>query len=662
MGKLIDALIVLGALLACYGLPTWYATRCWRHPGGVVDRFLRAFMIGVCSQAVIGLLWSKFVHSLPQLEPLIYLCLWVVISLIVALRRTRMPAMNATPKRIAFAWLGLIVVGVGWRWVPSLQVSALGQSDAYSHLTFIWDVIGSGKIRNQIYPSGYHWVMALPCLTAKTDPYLVARYGGAFSALLLMLAVGSIAAVGSRVRAGVMAAVLISFFPGFLLLAKTNVGAFPNQIGLVLIVVILRSWLAVLENHEGSRPSECMALALYLAGLAATVPLMLVPVAICIAAERVTALWIDRRDWWRKIAILLGVAIPVVCLLLVQFLLVRAGWRVASVDHVIAPRAAQQATHHAPEAAGLRKAVLESPYAGLLFDFLMLKRVGLQAWPLNLIAMVMGAAFLGTIMVGLRSRSSPLTLLGLWGVLCTVQTATGVFQFTNYQRAGWMLLICCGWFGGTVYDAACRMLPRRVWVTLTAVGLAVCLALAFRRTPRHVNIMSSAEDDVVDVLRQVVFYGPQDPSGSRWIRVHHPARAAFLDLLNPAFRLRVVMREVSVFRGHMGEILPAIIGPFRRADVYVVGCERHPAGMIRGDSQSMVLVDRFAPLSPDGFQVAATMGLGVANRYPDGRRGMYRRNDQMLDVLNSLDEKSWSIATHLYSPRLSLLFVEPVSP
>jgi hypothetical protein len=41
---------------------------------------------------------------------------------------------------------------------------------------------------------------------------------------------------------------------------------------------------------------------------------------------------------------------------------------------------------------------------------------------------------------------------------------------------------------------------------------------------------------------------------------------------------------------------------------------------------------------------------------------MYRRNDQILDVLNSLDEESWSIATHLYGPRLSLLFAEPVSP
>lgn len=619
-------------------------------------------MIGVCSQAVIGLLWAKFVRSVPHVEPVAYLCLWVVISLVVYLRRKPAPAVIKIGKGMALAWLGVLAIGIAWRWVHPLHHSALGQSDAYSHLMFIWDVIRGGTIRNQIYPSGYHWVLALPCLSVKTDPYLVARYGGVFSAVLLMLAVGSIAGAGSRFRAGVMSAALISFFPGFVLLAKTGVGTFPNQLGLVLIVVILRTWLAVIENRDGCWRSEAVALAVYLAGLAAMVPLMLIPVAMCVAAERLAALWIDRRGWWHRIAILCATAVPVVCLLFVQFMLVKAGWRVASVSHVVDQRSVEQVAENIPSKGGLVKSVMKSPYTGLVVDFLAVKRVGLQAWPLNLAGVVIGASFLGTFVMGLRSRSSPLALLGFWGLLCMIQTATGVFQFTNYQRAGWMLLIGAGWLGGIVYDAICNVLPRRVWMMLTAGGLAVCLVGSVRYVPRHVNIMSSAEDDVVDVLRQVSRYGPQDPSGSRWIAFHRPPRAEFLDLLDSEHRLRIVMREVSVFRGHMGEILPAIMGPFRRADVYVVGWERDARGIVRSDTQSMVLIDKFAPLSQHGLQIAAQMGLGVSDRYPDGRKGMYRRNDQMLDVLNALEKDSWTITPFAYSRRLSMLFVEPVKP
>ena len=144
--------------------------------------------------------------------------------------------------------IGSIILAVAVRSIDPIQHMALGQSDAYSHLQFLRNVMDTGFVHNVMYPPGYHWILSLPTAAFHLDPYLVARYGGAFFGAGLVLAVYVFVKSVASQPAPIFSAFFVSCFPGLYLLQKTGVGAFANQLGLFFIPVVFYFYIMTEEQ------------------------------------------------------------------------------------------------------------------------------------------------------------------------------------------------------------------------------------------------------------------------------------------------------------------------------------------------------------------------------------------------------------------------------
>ena len=231
MEELVQALNVLAALTVTLVVPPLAAVRRMvpRGAGGMAP--LIALALGCASQGLLGLFWNRLVRGLVYGEIAFYYGFWIVASLLaVWIRRPR----EKDSLEYGELWLLILTLtaAVLVRSLHPLEHAALGQSDAYSHLQFIRQVMADGMIHNQIYPPAFTWIMALPATTFGLDPYWLARFGGAFWGTGLTLALFALGRCKGRPWAGLCAAALAAFCPAWMPLLKTGVGVFANQLGL----------------------------------------------------------------------------------------------------------------------------------------------------------------------------------------------------------------------------------------------------------------------------------------------------------------------------------------------------------------------------------------------------------------------------------------------
>ena len=255
------------------------------------------------------------------MEVIFYYLFWLTTSviLIVFRRRLHLQKQESEQKTDKKILLVILCIAVVVRCIHPLQHIALGQSDAYSHLHFLRDVLTSGYLQNPIYPPGYHWVLALPTLTFHLDPFNVARYVGAFFGTGLVLAVFVLVKEASDDMSASLSAFLVACFPGFYMLQKTGVGAFANQLGLFLIPVILYFYIRMIEN-DFRWSSYSFLFIISLMGFIASVPMMMIHVCLIIILERIFALVKRPSGWISRSMVVAASGIPALLLFLFHLL------------------------------------------------------------------------------------------------------------------------------------------------------------------------------------------------------------------------------------------------------------------------------------------------------------------------------------------------------
>jgi hypothetical protein len=652
--RLFDCSLVLFSMTLVYLAPTFAASRFFLPRRGVADTVLCALALGVSSQAVIGSLWRQVIGGRPGLEPLLYLAVWVILTAAALRRGGGGPAgpKQTDPWRLLLA---VIVAGMALRLVYPLANVALGQSDAYSHLQFLEDIVTSGRLRNPTYPSGYHWVLALPCLLFRVDPYLLARYGGAFFGGLLIGGTFLLARSGGGRRAGLTAALLVAVFPGFMPLIKTGVGAFANQMGLLLIPFILREYLLAAADEGRNRRGRLLLMAAFLAGLAASVPLMALHAAIFIALERVAALFRERASWTARSAVLVLPLLPAALIIVLHTAQVPEKTRERVTNRVTA-----ESARKAARAAEGKAVIAKKPPDSLRLarDFFTVKRLGLGSPVLNAAAAVLLAAFSFLLLRGIRAGEVFRTGIGLWGIFALTRTVTGFLEFSAYQRSGWTLTLAAAVLGGIIYrDLEGHLEGRVTLAPLSCLGGAAMACWAFLVPPRHVHVMSSAETEIVGVARSLA----QDErfSKARWISFENLQRTEVNGLLDPSLRLTVVTRNFSTMRAKQGNMAAAALGRAAGIRVREPSRKRALRGSIREDSQYLFLIDRPVKLSSRDLGLAGRMNPGFSRMFSRWQFSLYGANDQLRDLVDDLQQAGRRVSRTSMGPNLEIIAVLP---
>ena len=633
MEELVQALKMMAALAVTLVVPPLVPARrlAPRGAGWMVP--LLALALGCVSQGVLGFFWDRLVRGPVRFEVALYYGFWIVATLLSGWMRRSETNEPGAPGRLELRLLVLIVAGAALvRSLHPLAHAALGQSDAYSHLQFIRWVVADGMIHNQIYPPSFTWIMALPAATFGLDPYWLARFGGAFWGAGLTFALFALARCGGLPWAGLCAAALAAFCPAWMPLLKTGVGVFANQLGLFLLPLILLFYI-----RSDWKPALGFLVAVALA-LASAVPMMLISLMPVLLADRLLASAARESRWWRN-AVVFGLAlVPAFVLLFWQAERIQGIHRDATMEIVTggAVKAAPQAAAQKPE---VRKAEPPNAHVVLVKNFLSVKRKGYGNPWLNLAGGGLALVFLAALALGIRRKNAALRLLGVWGVVTSIQAGTGVFQFTGYQREGWSLLLATAWLGGVIASGILS-LPRGrpVWRGLAVVFFAVCFLGALKFPPGHAPALSAVEDEIIDVAR----------------RVADRVRARDEEL-----PLTIVMRPFTGFCGDQGDPLAATIGKSPRVATVVAGPDVDWSRVVRPGRQYLVMMDLVS--FPDNWSpgLFANVQPEQVSHYLNAHRRLFQMNRNVREWLDSLPSDQW---TQEQIPTTAGLFAVRVQP
>jgi len=620
------------ALALTLVLPPWVVARRLTLAGSFWWIALNAFALGCASQGLFGLFWDRIVLSHPMGELLLYVGFWAVASW-GALRFSRTREVEIPMSRAESWLLGMIVLAaVCIRTLHPLATSALGQSDAYSHLQFIRQVLADGMIHNQIYPPAYSWIMALPALTLRVDPYDLARFGGAVWGAGLTLSMYALGRRIGRQGAGLFTAALVAFCPLWMPLLKTGVGAFANQSGLFLLPLIL---LFYLQCREGK--GLWMLLLMSLA-LVSAVPIMWISLMPVLWMDHLVAGLSRESNGWKTTGRLMLAILPAIVLLSWQAARIQGNHSTATVAIVTGGAApANSQTASAPVES---ESVVEiSRERILLQNYFSIKRRGYASHLLNGAGLVLGLIFIFAVVAGGRRKNPELRLLGIWGLITSVQAATGFMQFSGYQREGWSLLLATACLCGTMLAwIMSRSGHRSILKPVVGVGFVFLFLWACRRPPGHRPAFSAAEDEIVRTAREM----------SRRVRENHDERP-----------LTVVTRAFTEFQGNQGDLVAAVIGPSSRVKTLTVSGGQVWEEILKSERQYLFLMDQVslsAQWSPGLF---AQVQPEQVEQYRAVHNRLFKINEQMEQQLEGLSPSQWKMKSISESPLLSAILLQP---
>ena len=646
---IIHCLIVNGSLVLLLVIPLLLPACVLLKDGDWPELTLCAMTLGCSMQAAVGLIWSHTVKGNPRSEMLVFAGLCLLISLWAVIQLRRRSAQQTGEKsahRSHILLMFILVAAFCVRCIHPLQVFYLGQSDAYTHLHYLNYIVEQGFLANIVYPSGYHWILALPALVMKIDPYLLARFSGAFFGVGLVLGIYVFLYKLFHIRAALFGSFCAACFPPMTLLMKTGVGSFANQFGLFLVPVLLYSYILLLsrKKHEWSFllfPAASL-------GIAASVPMMFIHILIIIGLERIFSLYHEKRKWFGLTLRIFTFCLPAVLLIAFHFSQSAPGQRFQTAyvlvnygdhDSVVTKKVIEKVSSVARTFSLHKKNVVQlvtnSPYFKLLTDFISVKRLGFSN-PLmdtmSCILLVLYFIFLG---LGLRYRNRGLLILGIWGALTTMQAATGFLQFSSYQREGWSLLIatCClaGVVSWYVYDAINN---KMVIQTAVGVGVLGSLFLTLLHPPVHPYLQSSAEDMLIRTVRALDTGRINTVPGLEGV-------SALLDRTLPV----ILVSRKFVGWSNQGEIIPNVLSRDSVIQTELVNARQGIADMqFQSSMQYVVLIDKEKQLTAGDRLSAFAM---VSRTFVEGvlqqQRALYRANALLLAYLKKLDMKKWQM-------------------
>ena len=646
LGNIADLLAVQVSLWALYALPPLPAVGRWAGRRNWATLLLFSACAGISLQAVTGALWNRFIDYPPRGALYCTLLFWLAAALATC-RGSREPGRNDGIRVAGGSALlaGLLVLALVVRSLHPLRHAFLGQSDAYIHLTFIKDIIGQGCIRHPGYPPGYHWVMAGPSLLWNIDPYLTARYGGAFFGALMTLAAYAFWALDGNERAGMFATFCVAGFPAFLLLVKTGVGAMANQMGLALLPAFLTLYAA----HRAAPARRGALPALLAAGLAVSVPLMLLTLLLMAALDLLSMPRKGRPDRPGLPGLpALLVLIPALSITIIHF---------AQLGGDFFSATARAMTGQAPARPGGAASLLL-----MAADFLKPKRYGLHSPLMNAAGCILLILFACLLIAAVRRRCRRQRLLALFGLLTGLQTMTGALQFSLYQRAGWNLMLAATLLGGLIADviytriSSCR--PAR---TAVAVAVAASILAALLNPPAHINNLSTAEDEMVDLTRALAALEAARTKTALARSFGAPSGevAAMLPKLNepPAMVLRTTSDSDDYW-----EIPDAVLPPGSDLRILYVRRGREPHLWAAPGHCFLFFLDREETIPPESLGAFGMVNPAQARGYSEWQRSLYAPNSNIRRFLADLAPARWEVDWKTISENAELAIVRRIAP
>jgi hypothetical protein len=143
----LDSLAILTAFLIAYILPPFIAMRRIEPAADRTTQVVMSAGLGLSSQALLGFFWNHLVARYPAMEMCAYFLLWLIISLYYSLRVPVSHPPSIKVARFSLLLPLILLAAIALRTMDSLTHSALGQSDAYTHLQFLRDVMLQGEPR-----------------------------------------------------------------------------------------------------------------------------------------------------------------------------------------------------------------------------------------------------------------------------------------------------------------------------------------------------------------------------------------------------------------------------------------------------------------------------------------------------------------------------------
>jgi hypothetical protein len=608
-------------------LPLWGLRLSIRHPAD----WVRAAIAGWAAQATLGLMLSWVFRSGQVFAPFAYASIWIVARIVMRRRGERAADAPFDPTLIA-----LLAVAAAVRLIHPLCTWALGQSDAYAHLMFLNDVVAGGRLSNPIYPPGFAWILALPCLAFGLDPYVVARFGGAFHGTALVLAMFVMLREWRGPAAARAAASVAAGFPLAELLIKTGVGTFANQIGLLALPA---GWWAASRWWRGDarRADAALLLGVFtLLGVATPMMLMQFCLLLGIAGLAIIARERSRAAWtpaWQAALL----ALPAVLLF------------AAHLHHAGGVARGQTSAYLVGEEVSgpidIDKAdpgmdIEREHVAGMIADFFSIKRRGFGSVYMNLPAVLLLAAFSSLAAYGLKRRERPATFLGIWGSVTALQVLSGIFQFSLYQREGWSLMIAAiaivGWIMQSMADRLKQRLPERALSILCIAAAAAGLVWP----PAHRVFASPAEDELIAFVRAL--------DGDARARRRWPALRAEWNAFDQADRISIVVRPISGFSNRIGDPVHALA----KGRLFALDRAVAPA---RGEF-TIGLLDTSESAAPASSLAMRLLQPGLTAEFEKRRQEADRASAEIEAALRALGMDMTEI---VLSPRLRALVLTP---
>ena len=666
--NLITVNISLFVLIVLPFIPTAFLISRKKKWSGIL---LTSIVTGCTIQAITGFFWSHLFREWPYGEILLFgtICLGsILLSLRLIKLKKGIHLQPIEPKNFIFLAL-IIVAAIVVRSIHPLKVAYLGQSDAYVHLHYLNNIVESGYLVNPSYPSGYHWILALPVLVFSIDPYWVARFGGAFFGASLVLAVYVLLNCFVNRRAALFGSFCVACFPPMTLLIKTGVGAFANQLGLLLVPSILYLYIHIVTGDKIYR-SDVVLFSCALCALVVSVPMMLIHLFLIIGVERLLALCQSPRiSFWKKLKPL-GLIIPAVCTFFFHLNQLGPYQRFQTANILMAYRenkmpVVDKLFEKARAAVDYKDSnknrftlmVAKSPYMRLVVDFFSIKRFGFGNRYINGAGYLLFTIFFVLICFGFLKKKIGIFIIGLWGGMTTIQASFGFLQFSSYQREGWSLLIatCCmgGILADRLYQAGAKWYLFNKTVSVILVGSFIWVIM---NPPQHPMIHSSAEDLLV---RSIRFIGqkhekPGTSSGDNLQPYDHLAKVLKSDL-----PLTLVTRHFLGW-GNQGEIAPNVLQKNSGVETLTVG-NRMKKIKFQESRQYLIFIDKYQKLSPQqqlsAFAMVSPKMVDATLRH---RRSLIRVNRRILKNLQMLPKINWQVNQMELSPHLSAYIVSPI--
>lgn len=636
LSRIADALLVNISLASLYVLLPILVFH-WANNSKKASSITTIIASAMCLQAVSGTLWTIFTpESLHKLEPFIYFLLLFVLFKIFPIPSTSERKSSSRYHTPYFLLTLILGGGILLRIIHPLQQAALGQSDAYSHLYFIRQIIEKGVINDAIYPPGFHWVAALPLMLFPLDPYMLARYGGVFFGILLILAIWNLASLSEHKTTALMAAFFVACFPASILLMKTTVGVYANQFGLFLLPVILARYVVI----EKGTKKDLFILGLLFIGLLISVPIMSINLVLLITADLILKVIRGQIKFTHTRIIVLFVLLLIPLITLIFFIQTHLDFFLSSSGIISSAK---------------RPETILAAIQTLILNFIQIKRIGFSSPLYDSTLVMMGSFIVSCLIVSWYRKDKTFIFISIWAFLTFLQTATGIFQFSAYQRSGWELIMTFCLLGGYTYWWL--IIKKHILkaplnhIVLTLLISSTLISLRFY--PRHFPVLSASENNLILLVR---YLNEETLPTDKTYKPFTFEQTDKLEMMAVIPRLpqTIIMRQFTNFT-HGDPVTTLLAGD--SAIKYIPIGRESAFPSLDSSSTSMVLLDSCVEATqPPTVSRANLMQPSQLNVFLQSRRQNCTTNDKIRDWVKGLDQTSWDITLTTYDD-IQLYFI-----